>query len=394
MNPKTKLPSGTTETVNDTVARAKSMLETAATGNTGTETKSSSVLDTLVERLTQQGQGISTSASSNLQASIDSAIASTQEAGALSSAALESERQREKSFAQDRAGATYTNAMEGRSGYATMRYGLLELTETTEKSIRDLDKRYQEAILSNDSATATRVADMQMKKLELQQETEARYIDNLFKVASIEIEDKQFNQSFSLQTKNYELDQLANDRGYEMDKIKLAQDKDLSEDELAFKYASLSQDRELTMAQINATLAKNKGGTSADAPAITSYILDSLRTAKNTAGVNTNDRTAMASQIRNVLDAAGLSDELSGSEYDTYLRAAYDIFNQENAAQETLGVGGGDSAIKDYLNNFTYSNIKNTLLTGTLLAGTALARHTNVIGNSIKIAKKIRNRMK
>lgn len=177
------------------------------TGVAGTSTTKPSVstvpnnavLDALVARLTEQGKGISTSSSSKLQSSIDQAITDTQTSGNLSRAALQSEREREVAFARDRAGATYTTALEGRSGYATQVAGLRELTETTEKSIRDLDKRYQEAMLANDAATAQRVADMRMKKEEFLMQQEQNFFNNIMGVANLQqtaIGQQQQNEQF------------------------------------------------------------------------------------------------------------------------------------------------------------------------------------------------------
>lgn len=164
-----------------------------------TTQQSNPLLDALTERLTRQGKGISSSSSSNLQNSINEALAATQVAGNFKSEALQSEREREVAFARDRAGATYTTALEGRTGYATQVTALRELTETTEKSVRDLDKRYQEAILTNDAATAQRIADLQIKKLEFQQEQEQNFFANTLAVSNLQqqaLQQKQQNEQF------------------------------------------------------------------------------------------------------------------------------------------------------------------------------------------------------
>jgi len=316
-----------------------------STGSGGTKNTNQGLLDALTERLTSQGKGIVSSSTSGLQDALSGAISDTEKSGELTKQALQSEREREVSYSQDRAAAQYTNALESRSGFATMTYGLRELTETTEKSIRDLDKRYQEAILTNDAATAQRVSDLRVKQLEMQQEAEARYMDNLFKAASMQQNEYQFNASYDQADRQFAdrfgLDKLAAERGYEIDKLRLAQDKDLAEDELAFKYASMAQDRELTMAQINATLGKKATG---NATEVTSYILDVLRT-KQTEGRNTGDRAQMAAETRALLDASGLTEGMEPSDYDVYISAAYDLFNKENEAHKTLGTqptsGGG-----------------------------------------------------
>lgn len=346
MEPKVKTSAGM-ETASETVARINAAKATwsAAASNTTTNqggTGSNALVEMLTKRLTEQGKGISSSANTSLQDSINAAIANTELAGSLTTQRLQSERERELGFAQDRASATITGALESGSGYARQMMALKEMTETTEKSVRDLDKRYQESILAGDAATAQRIADLQIKKLELQQEAETQYMDNLFKAVSLEMQEKQFNLSYGQEAEKLSLDRLASDRGYEMDKIRLAQDKELSEDELAFKYASMAQDRELTLQQIAATLAGKKV-TGANATNVTSYILDSLRTQAATPGVNVNDRAVMAAQIRNLLDASGLTEDMEAGDYDKYLSAAYDIFNKEVAAKESLGLDTKDS---------------------------------------------------
>ena len=99
--------------------------------------------------------------------------------------ALESEAGREVAFAEDRAGATITGALEGRTGFATQVVALRELTETTDKSIRDLRGRYNELILQNDAATASRVAELELKKLEFLQQQEQNFFSNMISVAGI-----------------------------------------------------------------------------------------------------------------------------------------------------------------------------------------------------------------
>ena len=159
---------------------------TVSTGNKGGETPTNPLIEVLTQRLTQQAQGITTSSSSNLQSSINEAIAGTQAAGEATAQRLASERQREVAFARDRAGATYTTALEGRTGYASQAAGLRELTDSTEKSIRDLDQRYREAELANDANTASQIAQLRMQKLQFQFEQEQNFYNNLFALANMQ----------------------------------------------------------------------------------------------------------------------------------------------------------------------------------------------------------------
>lgn len=144
------------------------------------------LLDVLTKRLTQQAEGISSSSSSALQSEIAAAMAGVKEAGQATEKRIQSEREREIGFARDRAGATYTGALEGRTGYATQVSALRELTDTTEKSIRDLDKRYQEALLANDANTASMLSELRIKKLEFQQQQEQNFFSNVMSVANLQ----------------------------------------------------------------------------------------------------------------------------------------------------------------------------------------------------------------
>lgn len=144
------------------------------------------LIEALTERLLKQGEGIASSSSSALQKEIKSAISSTNKAGEASAARIESERQRELGYARDAAGAKYTGALEGRTGYATQVSALRELTNTTEKSIRDLDQRYQESLLANDAATASQLAELKMKKLEFLKDQEQSFFTNVMSLANLQ----------------------------------------------------------------------------------------------------------------------------------------------------------------------------------------------------------------
>lgn len=154
-------------------------------GGSDSSSRSKAVLDKLAERLTQQGQGISTSSSSGIQSEIEKAMADVGAAGEATYQRLQSEHSREKGFAEDRASANITAAREGQTGYAQQIAGLNELTRTTEKSIRDLDQRYQESIMANDANTATQLASLRIEKLNFLDKQEQNFYSNLFSLAGL-----------------------------------------------------------------------------------------------------------------------------------------------------------------------------------------------------------------
>lgn len=248
MQPRIQTSAGM-ETADETVARISAALGGGTKTDTpsiptGPTTKANPLLEALSARLLQQTQGISSSSSSALQDSINEAIASSQTAGDLKSAALQSEREREVAFARDRAGATYTTALEGRTGYATQVAGLRELTETTEKSIRDIDKRYQESILANDSATAQRLADLRVKKLEFQMTQEQNFYQNLLAVGNLQqqaLQMQQQNEQFWI-TKKQDEDQFT--QQLTQSKYQFEQNYGISLQELGLKEQQLEIERQ------------------------------------------------------------------------------------------------------------------------------------------------------
>ena len=148
--------------------------------------KADPLISALTDRLERQGRGISSSSSSNIQNTINESIAGLEQAGESTFNRLQSERGREMGFAQDRAGASFSSALEGRSGFATQTIAFRELTETTEKSLRDLDARFQESIMANDATTATGIAALRLEKLKFQQQEEQSYYSNLISLAGLE----------------------------------------------------------------------------------------------------------------------------------------------------------------------------------------------------------------
>lgn len=168
------------------VAGDSGITSTGSTLSGTTSETANPVLEALSARLIQQGKGISSSSSSELLSTINKAITGTKQSGELTTQRLQSERSREVAFAQDRVSTQFTGALESRRGYATQVAALRDLTETTDKSIRDLDQRYQEAILANDSNTAGQIAQLQMSKLQFQQQQEQSFYQNLFSFANLQ----------------------------------------------------------------------------------------------------------------------------------------------------------------------------------------------------------------
>jgi hypothetical protein len=166
-------------------ANAAGVTGVSSTGNKPT-LPNNTLLEEMVKRLSKQGEGVSTSASSELQTAIQNSITATEQAGALTAQRLESERGREVGFLRDRGQAQFTGALEERRGYATQVAALRELTETTEKSVRDLDARYNEALMANDANTIAEVSKLRISALEYKQKQEQDFFSNVMSVANLQ----------------------------------------------------------------------------------------------------------------------------------------------------------------------------------------------------------------
>ena len=77
------------------------------------DTSSDKLIAALTDRLTRQGQGISSSSSSQIQDAITGAMSDIKESGALTDKRLQSERMREVSFARDRLGLLIPQHLRG-----------------------------------------------------------------------------------------------------------------------------------------------------------------------------------------------------------------------------------------------------------------------------------------
>jgi len=238
---------GNMETATQTVARInasrKAFAENSDSSQGSQRGNSNALMEALTSRLTQQGQGISSSASSSIQASINDAMSDVQRGGESTFNRLQSERGREVGFASDRASAQLTGALESRTGFATQTIALRELTDSTEKSVRDLDQRYQEAIMANDANTASNMAGLRVKKLEFLQTQEENYYRNMITLAGMNQSQSQFEQ---------EQERLGNNAITEAQQFraKMKQTDDQFTDNLAVQYSQLDlQSQELDIAR-------------------------------------------------------------------------------------------------------------------------------------------------
>lgn len=149
-------------------------------------------LDTLSSSLLKQS-GIISSNTRNIDSAMNEAITGVKSATESETKRIESAYGRERDFATGQADVAFQEFNEGRTGFATQMTGLRQLVETTDKNLKDLEQRKQELILQNNSAGASKVAELQFAQLKFKQEAEQQVFSNLLGMAGFGVQKEQLN---------------------------------------------------------------------------------------------------------------------------------------------------------------------------------------------------------
>lgn len=156
-------------------------------------------LSAIQDKLIKQA-GVVSSTNSNLENRLKEAMAGVSGAAKKTGEAIASQYDREIAFQGDKAGLDIQNHLEGRSGFATQMVGFRSLVETTDKNLKDLEQRKQEALLLNDAGAASKIADMQFQALEFRQKAEQEVFSNLLGIANFGIQSVQEKRLMEQQT--------------------------------------------------------------------------------------------------------------------------------------------------------------------------------------------------
>lgn len=151
------------------------------------------------EKLLEQS-GIISSTTSNLEQKISSAIEGVKSSTESETKRIESEFGRNLDYTKETA---QENLMAGRaagSGGILNLAALRELTNTTDKQLKDLEQRKQEMILANNSAGASKIAELELKALEFRQQAQQQTFANLLGIANFGIQSAQEERLSKQQT--------------------------------------------------------------------------------------------------------------------------------------------------------------------------------------------------
>jgi len=154
---------------------------------TGATTDTNPIISVLEKRLTGQAESVS-SAQGNVESLINTAITGLQKSQEAGAARITTDYRQQKEDILGQGQRDVTDFSESRSGFGTQLAALRNLVGDTDKSIRDLETRKQDALMANDAATASAIAEMQLKKAEFVMEKEQTFYNNLFQMAGIEVQ--------------------------------------------------------------------------------------------------------------------------------------------------------------------------------------------------------------
>lgn len=182
------------------------MAEIDTTNNTQGDTalpNTSGDNSTLLAELVKKqlaGGGIVSSANADIETSISNAIGGIKTATEKSNQALESSFNREISDTERKASESITAGRAAGSGGVLNLAALRSLTETTDKSLKDLEQRKQELILQNDANGASKIADLQFKAIEFRQKAQQDFFSNLMESIRTQatVDQNKFNQQKTL----------------------------------------------------------------------------------------------------------------------------------------------------------------------------------------------------
>lgn len=241
--------------------------------------------------------GMISSSNSNIEDSIDKAIASVKSSTASSDAAITSAADRNRQYQLDANGNSETGFFESRAGYATPTVAFANLREYNAKAIRDLDDRKNEAILQGDATAAGKIADLQLQKLTFEQTAAQQTFTRLLSTGQFALQAQQADQATKAQTFQEQQAKTAIALQYG---IKLDPNDTL--DSLVTKAMPMaSQEQKLKLAQMsasinasNATAAKALADAKSDAP-LDAASIAALAAAYRTPGGS----TIIAAQVKN-----------------------------------------------------------------------------------------------
>lgn len=143
----------------------------------------SAFISTLQNKLLGQAGAVS-SEDTNIEKTIQKAITGVKDSASFGAQAIESKYDREIGYAREAGQDKVTAFMEAGRGFAVNNAALRQVTEETDKTLKDLEQRKQELILQGNAAAAGQVASLELQALEFKQRAQQTAFTNLLGIAN------------------------------------------------------------------------------------------------------------------------------------------------------------------------------------------------------------------
>lgn len=173
------------------------------------------VIQEIRKSLTRESERVS-SASTGLEQTISDAISGTRSAGESTEQRIDInfDRQRTEGLRSGQQGVTKFS--ENRGGFATNLAVLRNVVHETDKYLKDLESRRQEAHLANDAATASALSELMLKGEEMKLNAMQNSFNNLVQISNMsmtarhfqlgqEADDRRFDLTYELEGKKFQL---------------------------------------------------------------------------------------------------------------------------------------------------------------------------------------------
>ena len=105
----------------------------------------------------------------------------------------------------------FTSARESQRGFGTNRAALQQLTESTDKKVKEYEQMKTDALLQNDTQSASQISQLQVNAYQFQQQAEQQVFENIMSASGFEMQVRseeraasQFQQNFNLQKQQLE----------------------------------------------------------------------------------------------------------------------------------------------------------------------------------------------
>lgn len=151
-------------------------------------------LGQLQTKLLSQSDIIS-SENTNLENKINASIASRQKSADLGGQAIASSYDRQIADATQKSNNLIDATRESQRGFATNTAQLRQLTEDTQKQLKDLEQRKQELIMTGQAQAASDISQLQFQAIQFHQQAQQQVFSNLLGMANFGLQQQQAKQS-------------------------------------------------------------------------------------------------------------------------------------------------------------------------------------------------------